>query len=134
MFSSDEPQRYLNELMAKENNKWPVVLRPVPESEWPIRRPYGIVEVWRSREFLVQVFAEIGGIERLTICRTMLSGDSWKDNISWDELQEVKRQCGRGNKDAVEIYPADKDIVNVANMRHLWVLPDEIGYKWKVSE
>lgn len=35
---------------------------------------------------------------------------------------------------AVEIYPAERDIVNVANMRHLWVLPERLPFGWRRDE
>ena len=47
------------------------------------------------------------------------------------ELQDIKRQAGLGDYMAVEIYPKDRDIVNVANMRHLWVLRDPLQFGWR---
>ena len=44
--------------------------------------------------------------------------------------QEAKRR-GCGARDAVEVYPADADVVNVANMRHLWLVAGELAFKWK---
>ncbi len=54
--------------------------------------------------------------------------------MTWEELQEIKRQVGIGDFFAVEIFQRDKDIVNVANMRHLWVLPDPLDFGWMTSE
>jgi hypothetical protein len=107
----------------------------VPAIEWDHIKSMGVkrIEVWRSRDFLVQVFAEKDGVERLTICRTSPDGNDWEDRIAWDDLQRLKRECGRGERDAVEIYPADRDLVNVANMRHLWVTPTNIPFKWTVA-
>ena len=64
-------------------------------------------------------FAGIGGSGR------------WKDGISWDALQEIKSAVGYGDRDAVEIFPAQKDLVNVANMRHLWIVPESIPFAWR---
>jgi len=81
---------------------------------------------------LVQVFNEPSGIERLSVCRTSVQNGEWVSEITWDELQRIKRECGRGDKDAVELYPADADVVNVANMRHLWIVdPSVVAFKWK---
>lgn len=44
------------------------------------------------------------------------------DGVSWDALQWVKGAVGYADCEAVELYPPDDRIVNVANMRHLWVL------------
>jgi hypothetical protein len=43
----------------------------------------------------------------------------------------LKRECGRGDLDALEVYPVDPDIVNVANMRHLFFPPTPLSFKWK---
>ena len=32
---------------------------------------------------------------------------------------------------AVEVFPADDQVVNVANMRHLWVLPEPLPFAWE---
>lgn len=86
----------------------------------------------RSREFLVQEFeAQAPAVVRLSINRVELAGDRWVDGISWEELQRIKSECGYGQADAVEIYPPKDDEVNVANMRHLWVLRDPLSFAWR---
>lgn len=42
--------------------------------------------------------------------------------ITWDELQAIKDWLFPG-RIALEVYPPKDKIVNVANMRWLWVLP-----------
>ena len=90
------------------------------------------VQVWRSRDFLVQLYFEAKtGFHRLSCTRTELKSDgSYKDGITWDELMRLKREAGFGNKWAVECYPADAEIVNVANHRHLFLLPAKPPFGW----
>ncbi len=96
---------------------WSSDLHQVPRSEWP-RHESGCEEVWRSRDWVVLVYESTRSeAERITVRRT--SGD---DGITWDELMAIKRAIGRGSSWAVEIYPPDDQIHNVANMRHLWVV------------
>lgn len=116
--------------LERDNAKQPVTLTEVPRESWP---PGGRqLRVLRSREFLVQVFPAYGGpFVRLSICRTSLNGDRWRDGITWDDLQKIKRECGFGAMDAVEIFPSDKDEVNVANMRHLWIMSDLLPFAWR---
>lgn len=121
--------------LARENAKQPATLAPVPADQWPdtgcmTKKPYA---VWRSRFFLVQSFDEGNGINRLSIARSEIDTASgrWKDGIAWEELQEIKRQVGLGDYMAVEIFPADRDVINVANMRHLWVMRDPLPFPWK---
>jgi hypothetical protein len=121
--------------LERTNARMPLVLTRVAESQWPDSSAHmspPAMEVWRSRDFLVQVFRERHNLERLSVSRTALSGDKrWVDGITWDELQRLKRECGRGHLDAVEVFPADRDVVNVANMRHLWVFDQPLDFKWR---
>lgn len=126
-------ERWQRQALKKANKRFPAHLIQIPRVAWPTDNvPETIVEVWRSRDFLLQVHTTpVEGIERLSVCRTALSGDSWKDGISWDDLQRLKSECGRGDKCAVEVYPEDGHIVNVANMRHLFVLDTPPAYAWR---
>lgn len=91
-----------------------------------------LTEVWASRDWLVQVYVE-DGVERLSINRTTLRLDDhrWVDGITWDELMEVKAAVGRGDRWAVEVYPPATSIVDVANMRHLFLLDGPPPYAWR---
>lgn len=121
--------------LERDNAKLPRLLEGVPRVEWPAHLAFSEhapFAVWRSREFLVQAFEEQApGVHcRLSINRTTVSGGRWVDGISWDELQRLKAECGLGDMWAVEIFPPDSDVVNVANIRHLWVLADPPDYGW----
>lgn len=120
-------------IMAKENAKWPLYLKPVPRDQWPSARPE-LLEVWRSKGFLVQVCAEKNGYVRMSAHRTAHTGDNWVAAILWDELMQLKRECGRGDLDALELFPADSDVVNVANIRHLFFPPEPVAFKWTGDE
>lgn len=122
---------------AVENSKWPRTLTVVPCDLWPAiattvpedERP---VQVWRSMLFICMEFRDCGH-QRLTIHRSVLEsgGRNWLAGISWDELMAVKDQAGFGDRWAVEVYPPTSQIVNVANMRHLWLLPEPPPYGWR---
>ncbi len=96
------------------------------------------LEVWESQEFLVQLYALKDGEGhdpdlslRMTVCRTTLRGDGRaNDNISWEDLQRIKREIGHGETYAIEVYPRDSDVVNVANMRHLWLFAKPLDCGW----
>ena len=74
------------------------------------------VGVWEDDTFNVFAFHDKYAV-RLDIERK-----DGTDGIGWDELQKIKSECGFGSFDAVELYPADKDVVNTGNWRHLYVL------------
>lgn len=120
----------------------PDQLEPVKSATWP-QSPAGAprpIEVWRSRYYLVQVFKEKmtpahPDLLRLSINRTTVKADlKWNDGITWDALQQIKREIGLGEWWGVEVYPPDVDIVNVANIRHIWCSKYSFGVGWVREE
>lgn len=109
-------------------------LQSVPKELWPATTPDGLIEVWRSRKYLVQVY-ETGYPDtlRMTVCRAMTDFDEAgrSNRIPWDDLQRLKRECGRGHLDALEVYPAEEDLVHAANHRHLWIMPHKVPFAWR---
>jgi hypothetical protein len=126
--------RVLQWHLREENKKYGSVLVDIPESQWTdtmISLSVRPREVWRSSQFLVEVFPEKDGASRMSVCRTMVGEDGkWVDGISWDQLMKIKDQCGYGRDWAVEIFPSNDDVVNVANMRHLWLIPSAPAFAW----
>jgi hypothetical protein len=127
--------------LARETRKqalgWPAHLVEIPDSQWPPRRPdidYPL-QVWRSRQYLVMRYPApaFQGVEarRLTINRvTVNAAGHWDADIPWDDLQRCKRETDHGDWYAVEVYPRERDIVHVANMRHLWLLAEPLAIGW----
>jgi len=93
--------------------------------------PFGesTATVWRGSGFLVGLFA-FQGIYRLSVERT--EGDKYR-LMSWEELQEIKRACGFGDIEAVEVYPRDSDIMNTGNIRHLYLMDHLIPFAMRVK-
>ncbi len=119
-------------LAKKRAARYPQTLTEVPRYMWPDTPSTSWrYNVWVSSDYLVQGFAENGDIVRLTVCSSTPTAEGWADGLSWDELMEIKRQCGYSGRAAVELYPDDANIVDVANMRHLWVLPEAPAYMWR---
>lgn len=112
----------------------PTKLTPIPQEDFP-KMDYPPLMAWQSRKYLVQLYSEANDtyphLVRLSICRVRIKGDGgWQENLTWLELQSIKRELGYGDWYAVEVYPRDKDIVNVANFRHLWLLPEPLAIGW----
>lgn len=105
----------------------------VPKKEWVILGENIPLKVWKNDQFLVQLRQD-GNFKRFSINRTEIEtlgiNPLWKDGISWDDLQWIKDSIGYKDHWAVEIYPPFDEIVNVANMRHLWLLPEPPIYGW----
>lgn len=100
------------------------------------KRPTALL---RNRHFVAQIYITAEST-RISINRAKLKElrdgkPIWADNITWDEIQEIKGRLGYGDCDAVEIYPKDQDVVNVANMRHIWILSDDhpLDFIWRLK-
>lgn len=93
--------------------------------------PRTLREVWESADYLVQVYEQVDGQTRITVNRTARVHGQWAEGITWDALQEIKRQIGRGDRLAVEVYPPDPHVIDVANLRHLWLLPEGTHIGWR---
>ena len=44
-------------------------------------------------------------------------------DISWREKQRIKNELVGKERVAIEVYPPEEELVDTANMYHLWVLP-----------
>ena len=85
------------------------------------REPEGGGMKWRER-------AEVGLIETRTIGSIFMArvyNDRlaiWRQDgnrLTWEEVQEVKQMIW-GNLVAVEVYPAEPDVINERHTRHVW--------------
>lgn len=106
----------------------------IPATKWPFMPAWESVPraVWRSRDYLAVLYEQrADGMHRLTV-NSVRRGMSkrpgqdtdWRDGITWDELQRVKNECLGEDVWCVEVYPAQDKLVDVNNMRHLWVLDE----------
>jgi hypothetical protein len=110
----------------------------IPKEKWvqPIVSRCTLLKAYKNRDFLVQIYEEPTGYTRLSINRTKHVGRRsdgsrlWKDGITWDQLQTIKNTLGYENSWLVECYPPEPQLVNVANIRHLFVLPEDPVFGW----
>jgi len=60
--------------------------------------------------------------------------DGGINHLTWDELMVIKNEMLGEDACAIELFSREGDVVNEANIRHLWelpegVLPDNFGLK-----
>lgn len=73
------------------------------------------VGCWASDTFAAAAFRD-GDAIRLDIMR-----HDRNDGVTWDELRAIKNACGFADKDALEFFPRETDVINTGNIRHLYV-------------
>lgn len=116
-------------MMEIPRETWPDAQRNNPSSPW---------RVWMSKDYMAQFYRPAPKDEpamgRLSIHSVHRTAAGWVDNIPWETLQRIKAECGFQDLDAIEIYPAERDVVNVANIRHLWLVPRSyLPFAWRRS-
>jgi hypothetical protein len=117
-----EARRAMRRAVAAESALFPAEMQLIAETFAGSTDPG---RVWRSRTHLAMLYTHEGH-SRLTVQRVTDAAfhpdRDPKGGISWDELQRIKSECGFGGWWAVEVYPPDPEVVDVAPMRHLWLL------------
>jgi hypothetical protein len=71
---------------------------------------------------------EWGRCEHLWIRRT-----DDRNLFPWADLQRIKDELMGPERVALEVFPASSQLVDVADMRHLWVLPVGKALSFKLS-
>lgn len=115
------------------DRKKPKTLTEIPRTEWmaeSLAMPTELQpsKVWLSRKYMVQAYPfehpDYGNMTRLSIHSVKRNHKGWRDGLTWDELQAIKTEVGYGDTYAIEVYPRQRHLVNVANIRHLWLFHD----------
>lgn len=89
------------------------------------------LKAFRSKHFLAQIYHQDGYV-RISVNKIAITDEGdWVDGITWEQLQWIKEQTGYGDQTAVEVYPSNADVINEANMRHLFVLKEPLPFVWK---
>lgn len=124
------------EKRARATGKWPP-WEEVPAAEirsiipalgigWPAQ----VSRVWRNSVFVVlfrEVETEWGPVAHLAI-RTI-----GEDVVEWAEKQRIKDELMGPERVGVEVFPPRSDLVDEANMYHLWILPEGMALPFSIG-
>jgi hypothetical protein len=113
------------QIMRASNLRWEVMVE-VPREVWPIgcsgRRA---MRFWKNNKYTCTEYpsrsTEHGLVRHLLIQR--VTGERV---ARWDHLQRIKNETVGTEVVAIEVYPAESQVVNACHVYHLWVLP--VGY------
>lgn len=108
---------YSNKLLRKLGQKW---------GEWENRRlllklpsaPPDLIDAWCNDHFAVQLF-ELDGLQWLSVSKHT-EGTS---PLTWAELQRIKSELVGPEREAVQVFPRESELVDQAEMYHLWLYP-----------
>ncbi len=91
----------------------------------------GMTAAWSNHTYSVQCFgpasSPFGMVYPIGIRR-----HDGATNFPWQDLQRIKNEIYGAEMVAVEVFPAESDLVDEANMRWLFALPTAV--KWKFPD
>ncbi len=87
--------------------------------------PAGLQRAYCNDLYAVQVYEQEcawGTVTHLLITRHPGADD--RRPRSWSDLQRIKNELAGPERVAVEVFPAQSQLIDQADVYHLWVLPD----------
>lgn len=128
-----EQRRALEKARRQQMASYPDTLEIVPETDPNIpysSHPQDIEHIYRSKKYTVILWKIGVGFtgynfgQRFSISRNEWNSKDrrYKDGLTWDEIMDIKREMGFGERTAIEYYPADSETINIANMRHIFLV------------
>lgn len=85
------------------------------------RAPSGLERFWQNGLYSVQQFTKASAWGPITLL--MVRRNDEGPIRSWSDMQRIKNELVGEDRVAVEVFPAERDLIDQANMYHLWVLP-----------
>jgi len=82
-----------------------------------------LLSVWKNNLYIVQIYRRALGVRSFALHLAIRRIDE-RPIEGWDDLQRIKDELAGPERVAVEMYPARSELMDQANMRHLFVLPD----------
>lgn len=101
----------------------------VPESDRPElfaqqrERVGDLQSVWKNNRYIVQIYRRALGGGAMEASHLAVRRNDESEIQGWDDLQRIKNELAGGDRVALEIYPPEAEVIDQANMRHLFVLP-----------
>lgn len=102
------PPKKVQELFHLYEGTW----LPLMDQCWESEDGYNVM----SR----QIRTSFGVVEHITIQNAEGKGD-----VPWSVKQEIKDELFGFNRIAIEVFPAKKNLVDVCDVYHMWLLPKD---------
>lgn len=66
-----------------------------------------------------------GKVEHVTITMPCAMTSKGESDIPWDVKMQIKNELFGENRLAIEVFPKEKNLVDISDVYHLWVFPKE---------
>lgn len=75
---------------------------------------------------------QFGNVEHVTISRGTGTNDGTGE-VSWAMKQQIKDELFGKNRFAIEVFPKEKNLVDVCDVYHLWVFDKKVDMPFGIS-
>ena len=75
---------------------------------------------------------KFGNVEHVTISRGTGTNDGTGE-VSWAMKQQIKNELFGENRFAIEVFPKQKNLVDVCDVYHLWVFDKKVDMPFGIS-
>lgn len=79
------------------------------------------------------VRTKFGNVEHVTITRGMGTCDG-SGEVSWSEKMRIKNELFGENRFAIEVFPKQKNLVDVMDVYHLWVFDKKLEMPFGIAK
>ena len=76
---------------------------------------------------------KFGNVEHVTISRGTGTNDGTGE-VSWAMKQQIKNELFGENRFAIEVFPKEKNLVDVCDVYHLWVFDKKVDMPFGISK
>lgn len=102
------PPKYVHEKLGMYHGEW----LPQMDKCWESDDGYSVM----SRK----IRTDWGVVEHVTVQRMGIAGD-----IPWSVKQDIKNELFGKKCTAIEVFPSEKNLVDVCDVYHMWILPED---------
>ena len=76
---------------------------------------------------------QFGNVEHVTITKGLNTNDG-SGEITWAEKMQIKNELFGENRFAIEIFPKQKNLVDVCDVYHLWVFDKKVDMPFGIAK
>lgn len=90
------------------------------------RVPEGVNEIYRNNYYFLFVWYNIPTTKGEATKVLIRANDHKPIKNHWREIQNIKNEIFGKEKIAIEYYPPESDLVDMANIYWIWIFPDGV--------
>ncbi len=119
-------------LIKRGWDAWEDVTREIQEMRQRAgKSPDAPERAHKNSMFVVQIYREPCSWGDVKLC--MIRRNDESAAVSWSDRQRIKNELFGVEAVAVEVFPAESELVDDANMFHLWILPEGFELPFRLT-